>query len=140
VDSLHPFTVHFPLALLTTTGVLELLQRLLKDERLGTAAWWVQIGGTIGLLAAVGSGLLAKSGREFAGTAAGTIATHEQIAFAAAVVFLGLFFWRVSGKGRLPAGFAGGVYALLLAGGILLLWTGAVHGGELAHRLLRAPV
>ncbi len=57
---LHPMIVHFPIALLTAGFLADIWALVFKASDLSRTAWWSQLAGTIGLAAAVGSGLMAK--------------------------------------------------------------------------------
>lgn len=59
MENIHPLFVHFPIALLTSFFVLELLGSLLKKEDLRVAATWLLYLGTMGAMGAVAAGLWA---------------------------------------------------------------------------------
>lgn len=59
--NIHPLFVHFPIALLTSYFLIELLGVLLKKEDFRVAATWMLYLGTIGALGTVLTGLWAAS-------------------------------------------------------------------------------
>jgi uncharacterized membrane protein len=130
---LHPFAVHFPVALLAVSLAFELTGIYTKREDFSRTAWWVQIVGTAGALAAVGTGLLAQSRQTFGGEARAMLESHQQSAFAIAALFVFLLLWRISAKGRVPSSHTI-PYMLLFVAGVLLLLAGAWYGGELVFR------
>ena len=70
---LHPFFVHFPVALLTVGFFADVCSVVLRRASVAQkVGWWNLIAGTAGLIAAVISGLVAKAG---AGVRRGTGAT-----------------------------------------------------------------
>ena len=58
MPDLHPFLVHFPVALLTVSLILELWGTYRKLPELNRAGWWTQLSGTISIALAVVSGLV----------------------------------------------------------------------------------
>ncbi len=76
---LHPMMVHFPIALLLLGFVFEICSLLFKKETCWSfAGFWLLIAGTLGALAAFGSGLLFTS--ELTGTAGKIKQIHEILA------------------------------------------------------------
>ncbi len=132
---LHPMIVHFPIALLTAGFLADMWVLVVKTTDVSRTGWWSQLVGTIGLAAAVGSGLIAK---ESAGVqdalAASVLEFHQQWALGAMVLFAGLLFWRIAARKRLPAN-PRFVYAGLYCIAVVTLWLTAWHGGELVYGL-----
>jgi len=133
MPSLHPLIVHFPIALLTVGLLADVWARLFKTSDLSRAGWWSQLAGTIGLAAAVGSGLIAKESAGISdASAASVLEGHEQWALWSMVIFAALLFWRIAARTRLPAN-PRYVYAGLYCIGLVALWLTAWHGGELVY-------
>jgi uncharacterized membrane protein len=133
MTNIHPFLVHFPIALLSISWVFDLLGTILHKEELTRAGWWTQLSGTIGLLAALVTGLGAKASVSVPAAGAGHLARHEQVAFVAAAVFLVHLYWRIRlqhtpGRRMTPA------LLVLSLVGLVLIWFGAWLGGELVYR------
>ncbi|MEW6510711.1 MAG: DUF2231 domain-containing protein [Bacteroidota bacterium] len=129
----HPVLVHFPIALLTLAVLFELAAKLAKSEVLSRVGWWNQLTGTLGLAAAVLSGLAAERSVTIGGAARPYVDTHEQLAFIASAVFAVLLLWRIANRSRIPDRSAL-VYLLLLAVGAFFLWGTAWFGGEIVYR------
>lgn len=142
MPNFHPFIVHFPVALLTTALAFDLLGIVLAREELSRVGWWAQLTGSIGIAAAVLSGLVAKGEALIPSPAAGTFDTHQQLAFLAAGAFTALLLWRAGMRTRIdPA--RRRIYLVLFAAALACLWAGAWFGGELVYRFgigLTAPV
>jgi uncharacterized membrane protein len=133
MSNIHPFLVHFPVALLTTALAFDLLALLLSREELAKAGWWVQVAGTIGIAAAVLSGLAARNQATISAQASGTFETHQQIAFLATGAFMALLLWRAGMRTRIDPG-RRMLYLTLYALSLACLWLGAWYGGELVYR------
>lgn len=133
MPNLHPLLVHFPIALLFLSLVLESIALLRKSSGLSRAAWWNQIGGTAGLALAVTSGLLAEDTVSIAGDAGKLFERHEQLAFLSAAIFAILLLWRIAARGNIPRK-SPAAYFVLLVAGVACVLTGAWYGGEMVFR------
>lgn len=127
---LHPFLVHFPVALLTVSLILELRGTYRRFPELNRAGWWTQLLGTISIAFAVVSGLVAVSESRLASGAQGVLDLHHQMTFASTAIFTVLLLWRISTKTEVlprirPA------YFFLSALGVVLLMVGSWAGGVL---------
>lgn len=151
----HAMLVHFPIALLLASVVLDILGALRRDEKLHYAGYYTLIGGVAGAVLAVASGMfeadrmaerfarmqqaMAESGGAFAGGEAmraqmmQTVSVHRLLAFAVLAVFLVALFWRVSRRGLLEGRALNSYLAVVLIGAVILGSTG-FYGGKLAHR------
>jgi uncharacterized membrane protein len=132
--ALHPFLVHFPIALLTVCLFCELGAVWFKKPDWSQVGWWFQLLGTLGVICAALSGVVAEG---FAGQAllraADTFELHEQLAFAASAIFSLLMFFRFASRRTIPPAWPRLYLAALGAGVALLLATGWL-GGELVFR------
>lgn len=131
MHTIHPFIVHFPIALLAMCLVFELVAWVSRKPGLSQVGWWLQVLGTVGVIAAALSGVVAEaSGGTALLRAADMFQWHELLAFAASVVFAVLLFFRFSSHRALPAGWPRLYLAALALGVVLVLVTGWL-GGEL---------
>jgi uncharacterized membrane protein len=130
---LHPFLVHFPVALLTVGTIADLIAYLRGKHGGSIVGWWNGVAGTCGLLVSAASGLYAKGNAGLLSAGGATaLADHEQLAFATTVAFLLLTGWRLSRRMQLPP--ASPRFFLFLSGAaIILLWITAHIGGGLVH-------
>jgi uncharacterized membrane protein len=130
---LHPIIVHFPIALLTTAILFEILELALKRDVLREAATWLLGLGFLGGLVATVTGILAEEAAEESGVPESAIETHELFAFATLAVFATLLAIRwLQKKRRLPE-FPGVFLAIGLVGVTLIGLTG-YFGGDLVYR------
>ncbi len=132
MSSIHPLFVHFPVALLTMSLLLELLALRTRRHDPSRPAWWLHIAGTAGIAGSVATGLYARSTALFPMEAIPFAENHEQLAFLTAGVFTGLLLWRISSRGMLPR--RRGLYLVLFSAGVCLLWAAAWYGGEMVYR------
>jgi uncharacterized membrane protein len=133
MPNIHPFLVHFPVALLTTALAFDFLGVLLSRDELTRVGWWTQLLGTIGIAAAVVSGLAAKSQALIPPQASATFDTHQQIAFLSAGAFTALLLWRVGMRRKIDPS-RRRLYLALFVAALACLWAGAWYGGELVFR------
>lgn len=132
---LHPFIVHFPIALLTVGLLAEVCARLFKTSDLSRAGWWSQLAGTIGLAAAVGSGLIAKESAGIQDYIVGSaLEAHEQWALGSMAIFAALLLWRIAARTHVPAN-PRFVYMVLYVIAVMALCLTAWHGGKLVYGL-----
>jgi uncharacterized membrane protein len=130
---LHPLLVHFPIALLYTTVLFEVLGYLLKKEALRqTALWLLSLGLAGGVVAAI-AGEWGEEFAEAAGVPEAAIDRHETFAILSLVAFGILLVFRLwRGRGWIPQNEA--VYFAIAMVGLLLLGTAGFFGGELVYR------
>ncbi|HTY58490.1 MAG TPA: DUF2231 domain-containing protein [Bacteroidota bacterium] len=132
MPNLHPFLVHFPVALLSLSVLCECAALLFKREDLSAVGWWTQLAGTIGLAAAAGTGIMAGDSVRLPEAGKATLEMHQEIAFVASTVFAVLLFWRIASGTKRPPG-RDTVFILLFAAGVAAIWAGAWYGGELVY-------
>ncbi len=150
----HSMLVHFPIALLLASVVLDVLGALRHDEKLHYAGYYTLIGGVGGAVLAVASGMfeadriaerfarmrqtMAEAGAAFPGgeemrmQMLQTVSVHRLLAFAVLAVFLVALFWRVSQKVLLTGRALSSYLLVVLVGAAILVSTG-FYGGKLGH-------
>lgn len=119
----HGATVHFPIALVLCSGVLDalgfLFPNLARRRGLHGAAHWTLLLGALGTVPAVGSGLAMSKGVMLGH---GLVRFHHLFVWPAFALIVGLATWRVLGAGpverRMPLAYlvVVGVAAVLVAG------------------------
>jgi len=134
MQNIHPYFVHFPIAILTVGLLWDLLGVLLKKESLNNAGWWAQVFGVIAIIVTSITGLIAESTVAHNEAAHEIMETHETIGLIVAGVFILLLIWRSFLKTALPTQ---RIYqTIYLAIGVLAVITmlfGAHLGGKLVY-------
>lgn len=90
----HPLTVHFPVALLFTSGGMFIWLLFKREKHLLFAARLLHQLGALGLLAAIFSGRYAKSQLAGIQAFADLLETHEILGYGVAWVFIMLGIWQ----------------------------------------------
>lgn len=130
---IHPMLVHFPIALLTTGWLFDLLAVWRQDERLRESGWYLSITGLLSAGAAVVTGHFAEEAVEHSGIPKPAIEIHEELTFVAAGIFAALVAWRFAMRmGLMPEK---RVLVLVVgAVGLLVLFVASYFGGDLVYR------
>ncbi len=132
MPNLHPLAVHFPIALLSVGFALDLGGLLLKNSHATKSGWWIFLAGSVGLATTVVTGLLAKSAVLVPEAALPVLDTHQELAFASVSIFALLLFWRIGNRLDIPRR-GRALFFTAYALGVLLIWLGALKGGELVY-------
>lgn len=133
MPNIHPLFVHLPIALLTISFIFDLLGHLRKQNEFERTAWWTLLGGMIGLIGTISTGLIAEHSVVISEAAREHFQMHEQTAFAVGGMYSILFLWRIASRTQLPKS-RETMYLALSFLGVVLLWIGAWYGGELVFR------
>jgi len=129
---IHPFVVHFVIALFPVSVLLDTLGWLIRNEKLHFAAWINLIGAGIGLIFAIISGLWEKSHIFITSESGRILEVHETLAFISACIIIPLALWR-SGKKVIILKKCWPIYLLISFVGISTVLTGALYGGKLVY-------
>lgn len=127
---LHPMMIHFPLALLSASWVLDVAAHWWPKLR--TSGWVLLILGTIGAIFAVitgrAVGVLFESTKYW-----DVVRTHQTLALTTTSIFLALLVWRLISKrkGKDPA--EGWLYLVLAAIGVGFLLLTGLYGGHMVY-------
>jgi len=87
---IHPMVVHFPIALLMTSVVFDLLAIRWRRSSLEDASLYTLIGGVIGAMLAVATGAVAEELVEETGVPEGALEIHEALGYVVLWIFVGL--------------------------------------------------
>ena len=131
--NVHPLLVHFPIALLSSFLVLEILAALSKSERMHVASSWMLYVGTLGAVATVIAGFMAASTVPHGGAAHEIIASHKSLGLSVLVLAVVLTCWRLMYKKRL-SGMASVLNLMLAVIMVGLLIKGADLGGQMVYK------
>jgi len=129
---IHPVTVHFTVAFLSTGGIVESFGILRDRERWERFGGMLVLLGTATLLLSVVSGFLAENSVAHPPGAAPDIARHEIVGLIVLGIFVVALFWKAWDRGRVRES-ARPVYAFLILAGVLALAVAAWLGGELVY-------
>lgn len=128
--AIHPILIVFPLGLLATAVVFDIVFLLTGNPTFGTVAYWMLAAGLIGGLIAAPFGLLDWL-KIPSGTRAKTIGIMHAASNAAALILFALSWWMRSDMPQRPSGTE--IVVSMLGAGLALL--GGWFGGELVERL-----
>lgn len=133
----HPFAVHFPIALIVLVLLLDWGRWLFDRDRLLVAGFWggttpILIAALIGAGVAVVSGLSAEHLAVKVGISKDLIDQHELAAFLAAGGIALLAFWRISLRGEFPENYRY-LYLVLLLIVAGIVGYGAYIGGLMVY-------
>jgi uncharacterized membrane protein len=134
MQNIHPYFVHFPIAILSVGLLWDLLGILLNKESFKNAGWWAQVFGVIAIIITGITGLIAANSVAHSEAAHEIMETHETIGLTVAGVFILLLIWRSFLKTSLPLKKL--YQTIYLAIGILAVVTmlyGAHLGGKLVY-------
>ncbi len=130
---LHPAVVHFPIALIVSAALIDLLALLLRRPHWHHVSLWNLALGVVGAVVAARSGTAAAEVFEHtAGTVHAVLERHAQLGTITMWVGLGLLAWRIVRRDRmsqllraLTVAITVGLASTVSAGGYL--------GGRLVH-------
>lgn len=128
---IHPMLIVFPLGLLGTAVIFDLIARFTGNQGLYGVSYWMIAAGLVGGLLAALFGFMDWMGIR-SNTRAKSVGGYHGLGNLAIVILFALSWWmRSNDPNRVPDGFA---FTLSLIGFILSLVTGWL-GGELVYRL-----
>lgn len=140
--SLHPATVHFPIALLSLSSICGLLY-IYWQQRTDLAAltWWPMLIGWIGAAISVGTGLFDQADLPVRAPYTGLLNWHIGTALATMLVYGSLLYWRWLRRARtqnkpdaLLADRNARIWVtILLVSGLLILLISGWSGGRLVY-------
>jgi len=133
----HPFAVHFPIALIVLALLFDWGRWFFDRDRLLSAGFWsgttpILIVAMLGAGVAVVSGLSAEDLAVKVGISQTLIDQHELAAFLAAGGLAILTFWRISLRGAFPASYRY-IYLVLLLFVVCVVGYGAYVGGLMVY-------
>jgi len=132
IELLHPRLVHFPIALLLTSVVLDWASLRWKDKGLDRAAWYTLLLGLAGALLALISGLIASRAVLAGSPALATLNIHRLLAIITLVVFGLQAVCHIRNRGVYSPAKRILHTAIQLAGVALIIAVG-YFGGELVY-------
>lgn len=129
---IHPMVVHFPIALLSTAVLFDLLARRWRPEEFRIAGLYTLVLGLAGALVAVISGHMAEEVVEHSSVPKQVLELHETLGFATFWIFAGLLGWRtviwLGWISERPV-----ISVALGLGGVAVLLVASYYGGSLVY-------
>ena len=128
---LHPATVHFPVALLITSGISWIIYFITRNAEFKTVAFWLHTFGLIGVGLAILTGNLeipvriSEAGRD-------VLSTHEILGYVIAWLYLILWLWHYFRKSSMSNKEAAAFASIFVISLALVVWT-AFLGGKLVY-------
>ncbi len=126
----HALLTAFPVALLSTAVLFEILAAALKKDPLRRIGFALLLAGTLGAGAAVLAGRQAEEGVAHGGPAHELMEHHERLAYITLGTFAAAALWRLVRERKMRGGERFAVLLLML-GGLLSLTATGHHGGQL---------
>lgn len=134
MQNIHPYFVHFPIAILTVGLLWDLLGIILKKESLTNAGWWAQLFGTAAIIMTIVTGLIAANAIPHNEASHEIMETHETIGLIVGGVFILLFIWRSILKTMLPSkNLHQSIYLAIGGLAVIAMLYGAHLGGKLVY-------
>jgi len=132
MQNIHPYFVHFPIALLSIGLLYDLLGIIFKKDSLRNAGWWAQLFGTVAIAVTAVTGLLAESTVAHSDISHEIMETHKTLELIAVGIFVLLFIWR-STRYRYAGLPLLIVYLIIGASAVGIMFYGAHLGGRLVY-------
>jgi uncharacterized membrane protein len=129
---IHPMVVHFPIALLITSVVFDLLATRWCHKNLQDAGFYTLIAGLVGAAVAVLTGAIAEETAENLGIPESVLGIHEGLGYATFVFFIGLLALRLLMRWKLIKDMPALYLTMGFVGVVILTVTGYV-GGSLVY-------
>jgi uncharacterized membrane protein len=127
---IHPMVVHFPIALLITSVVFDLLATRWRRESFQEAGFYTLLAGLLGAVVAVVTGAMAEEVAEGNGIPESVLEIHEALGYATLLFFIGLLALRLLMRWglirKIPA-----LYLTMGFIGIVILTMAGYVGGSL---------
>ena len=129
---IHPMVVHFPIALLITSVVFDVLAMRWRHKSFQDAGFYTLIAGLLGAAVAVLTGAMAEEVAEDKGIPESVLEIHEALGYATLLFFIGLLALRLLMRWKLikeiPA-----LYLAMGVAGIMILSAAGYFGGSLVY-------
>lgn len=135
MENYHPLIVHFPIALLISGSLAELIAHVFKRNDLRHFAFWALVLGLVGTIAAYISGSFAEEAVEHISGIHNNLEAHEEIATVALCTWIGLVGLRILLALRnWTDNSIFRVYLVLLMAGTVLIGITGYRGGQLVYQ------
>lgn len=129
---IHPFVVHFAIALLAVSVLFDVVAVATDRPHLQVAGWWNLFLGFFAALFAVITGLYAKNSAFISPNTQTLLSYHQYLGITTAIIFTGLFIWRSGMKRKIQRKWQG-LYLTVAVLGVVLLLTVGLLGGQMVY-------
>jgi len=133
VHPVHPMLVHFPIALLITSVVFDVLGMIVDGKSFYQMGRWLLILGLLGGVVASLAGAWAEEAVVSSGVPSDAVEWHEELAIITLVLFgvLLLYRWWAGAEWSARSKM---IYLALAAVGLVFLGATGFYGGDLVYR------
>ncbi len=132
LDNIHPLLVHFPIALLSSFFIVNLIAHFVKKDTLVTVASWLLYLGAFSTIFTVLAGFSAAESVAHSESVHDIMEHHEDIGVSILSLSLGLAAWRI--RSGLLQGWKKGVFLTLTVLLFGLIVQGADLGGLMVYK------
>lgn len=132
LSQIHPFAVHFPIALLLVSLVAEVLWLYRKQEFWRDMAFWLLLFGVAGAFVAAITGGWAEDALNMSHELHEKVEQHETVGYIIAWLFAALLVWKILRRKAMALAENRMFFGALLVATVLLLVTGFL-GGKLVY-------
>ena len=132
MGNVHPYTVHFTIALFFSSVLFDFLGFWRNNKRLHAAAWFNLLLSGLATIFSVASGLWEKGRVALPPGTREVLEIHQTLAILITVFILGLMLWRIGSRDKLPLN-KESLYLAIAAMGVVFLLSGAYFGGKLVY-------
>jgi len=132
LSQLHPFAIHFPIALLLVALATEVVWLWKKQEFWRDMAFWLLLFGTAGTFLAAITGGWAEDALNMGHELHEKVEQHETIGYILAWLYAALLVWKILRRKAMGASENRTFLGAMLVASILLLYSGFL-GGKLVY-------
>jgi len=134
METIHPITVHFPIALVLTATLISILALLIKPKRkeLITVLYWIMLLGSLSVLTALLTGIYESGKVVHNETIHEIMETHELLGYIVSASFILLTLWGLFKGKRLKVKELFMITSLLVATSGVLVYS-AYLGGRMVY-------
>lgn len=132
LSQLHPFAVHFPIALLLVSLVAEVLWLVRKQEFWRDMAFWLLLFGAAGSFLAAISGGWAEDALNMSHELHEKVEQHETVGYIIAWLYAALLVWKILRRKMMGTSENRTFLGAMLVATALLLYSGLL-GGKLVY-------
>lgn len=132
LSQLHPFAIHFPIALLLISLVAETLWIVRKQEFWRDMAFWLLLFGASGAFLAAITGGWAEDALQMSHELHEKVEQHETVGYIIAWLYAALLVWKILRRKAMSVTENRTFLGAMLVAAALLLYTGFL-GGKLVY-------